>query len=121
MSQWVRINNNRPPEVDIEILEESALAMAQSTIHNAMLKAKITKADLARKMLRNRSFVTTMLSGNHNLTVRTMARALAACGCEIRFNAIPIEWNWQSVPQPHRERVPVAAGATTSIQAVDVV
>jgi hypothetical protein len=114
--QWVRrMIEDHPLQVDVEILEESSLAMAQSTIHNAMCKAKLTKADLARKMVRNRSFVTTMLSGDHNLTIKTMARALAACGCEIRFNAVPMEWNWQPIPQPRTQAVPVGAGTTMSV------
>lgn len=113
MSHWVKLGN----KVDIEVLEESALAMAQSTIQNAMDKAGIARAALARKMVCNRSFVTTMLSGEHNLTVRTMARALAACGCEVRFNAVPIEWNWQCTTQYQspKEGVPVSSGTTTFI------
>jgi transcriptional regulator with XRE-family HTH domain len=100
MSHWMS-NVNSP--IDVEVLEESALAMAQSTIQKAINEANITKADLARAMSINRSGVTRILSGSHNLTVKTMARALAACGCEVRFNAVPIEWNWQVINQPCRE------------------
>jgi|SRR5947209_20259026 len=107
MSHWVARFN---VPVDFEIVEESALAMAQSTIQNAIDAAQISKADLARKMRCNRSVVSRMLRGSHNLTIKTMARALAACGCEIRFENVPLEWNWASVPQPSGE---VAAHAAT--------
>lgn len=114
MSHWERSNNL----IDVEILEESALAMAQSTIQNAINRAELTRATLARRMLCNRSFVTMMLSGEHNLTIKTMARALAACGCEVRFDAVPIQWNWQCTPQQQlpREVVPAPAGTTTGIE-----
>ena len=79
---------------DLEVLEESALAMAQATIQNAMDEASISKADLARSMDRQRSFITRMLSGHHNLTVKTMARSLLACGYQIEFGVAPIVWNW---------------------------
>jgi predicted XRE-type DNA-binding protein len=108
MSHWVsRINTS----VDFDVLEESALAMAQSAIQNAINDAGITKADLARQMGCQRSVVSRMLSGNHNLTIRTMARALAACGSEVRFRTVPIEWNWGVVPQtPPREMGSAHAG-----------
>lgn len=107
MSHWTeRLNINH---VDFDILEESALAMAQSTIQNAINSACLSKADLARRMQCNRSVVTRMLSGSHNLTIKTMSRALAACGVEVRFETVPIEWNWASLPQPQGEQQAVHA------------
>src|SRR5207237_7652257 len=69
-----------PP--DTELIEETALAMAQGTIQNAITAAQIKRADLAAQMGRPRSFVSRMLKGDHNLTIKTFARALAACGFE---------------------------------------
>jgi hypothetical protein len=91
--QWVAVGCEEP---DLEILSESALAMAQATIHKAMVQSETKKADLARRMDTPRSFITRMLTGSHNLTVKTMARALAACGYEIEFGLTPIRWNWSS-------------------------
>ena len=88
------------PPSKVEILEESALAMAQSTIQGAVDAAGISKADLARKIGCNRSFVSRMLTGSHNLTIKTMARTLAACGFEVRFEKVRIEWNWADMPMP---------------------
>jgi len=99
--------------IDIGVLEESALAMAQSTIQNVIDESRISKADLARRMEIERSGVTRMLSGSHNLTIKTMARALAVCGREVRFEAVPLVWNWQSVPQPQVEALPTQVGSTT--------
>ena len=88
------IAHSREGSPDLEVLEESALAMAQATIQNAMDESEISKADLARSMNRPRSFITRMLSGHHNLTVKTMSRSLLACGYQIEFDMVPIIWNW---------------------------
>ena len=91
-NHWIASGREEFP--DLEVLEESALAMAQATIQNAMDEASISKAVLARSMDRPRSFITRMLSGHHNLTVKTMARSLLACGYQIEFGVAPIVWNW---------------------------
>jgi len=113
MNSWVNRVGSR---IDVEVLEESALAMAQSTIQNAMDEARVSKADLADRMECHRSLVTRMLSGSHNLTVRTMSRALAACGYEIRFQRVPLVWYWgaQAAP-PAQKALPAPAGSTMPV------
>ncbi len=111
MNYWVQ-SSTWDDSVDIEVLEESALAMAQSTIQNAINESGISRSDLARKMQCHRSFVSRMLTGNHNLTVKTMARSMAACGFEVRFKAVPIEWTWGNLPARIEEEVPANAGTT---------
>lgn len=110
--KWVGTINN---PIDVEVLEESALAMAQATIQNAINEAQISKADMARAMQISRSGITRMLSGSHNLTIKTMARALAGCGREVRFETVPIEWHWQAVPQTPAEALPTNVGSTICI------
>ena len=87
---------------DFDILEEAALAMAQATIQNAINRSGISRAELARRLDRPRSFVSRLLSGDHNLTLKTMARALLACGCEVRFGCEPLTWGL-----PHVEHTTV--------------
>jgi transcriptional regulator with XRE-family HTH domain len=114
MSHWV---GNVANHFDIEVLEESALAMAQSTIQDAILKAGISRSDLARRMECNRSMVSRMLSGSHNLTIKTMARALAACGFEARFQHVPIVWTWKSAPiTRYQDQLPAEAGSTKAVE-----
>lgn len=109
MNQWIA-RCHIP--VDYEVLEESALAQAQSAIQNAIIAANISQSDLARRMKCNRSVISRILSGNHNLTIKTMAKALAACGSEVRFELVPIEWNWVSDPQPKKENLAAHAVST---------
>jgi len=111
MNYW-ETSSTRPDVVDIEVLEESALAMAQSTIQNAINESGISRAELARRMDRNRSFVSRMLSGSHNLTIKTMARSMAACGFEVRFEPIRLDWSWIDVPEPQESEQPANAGST---------
>lgn len=107
---WMRSTTRS--DVDIGILEEAALAMAQATIQNAMDDTGVSKSELARRMGCDRSFVTRMLSGSHNLTIKTMAKSMAVCGFEVRFEPIPIQWNWVEPPCPVEEELPAFAGST---------
>lgn len=118
MSHWVGSTNRL---IDFEVLEESALAMAQSTIQNAITDAGISRIELARRMECHRSAVSRILSGSHNLTIKTMAKALAACGAEVRFERVPIEWNWISIPQPLEEEVVPACAGTTRLIAESLI
>jgi hypothetical protein len=113
MNEWVKCMGS---QIDVEVLEESALAMAQSTIQNAINQAGISRADLARNMECSRSFVSRMLGGNHNLTIKTMARALASCGFEVRFNTVPTVWNWgteSNTSSLHEQAVSAHAGSAS--------
>ncbi len=109
MTNWIV----RHEEPDLDVLEESALFMAQATIQNAINDAGLSRSELADKMNCPRSFVSRMMTGKHNLTVRTMARAMLACGFEVGFSRTPIVWNWLSNEcsrWPENEGVPATAG-----------
>jgi len=113
MSRWIH-TTDRGGGIDVEVLEESALAMAQSTIQKAINDSGISRSEIARKMKCNRSFISRMLSGNHNLTIKTMAKCLAACGFEVRFQPVRVEWNWVETTAPAEPEnvLPANAGGT---------
>jgi transcriptional regulator with XRE-family HTH domain len=92
MSQWFVGVRKEFEKNDLRVVEETALAMAQATMSNAIAASGISRAELARRMECPRSAVTRMLSGGHNLTVKTMSRAMAACGFEPRFGYEPLQW-----------------------------
>ena len=81
-------------DYDVDVVVETSLAMAQATIQTAMRESKIRNADLAERLDRPRSFISKMLSGSHNLTVKTLSRAMAACGYELTGQYQPIQWGW---------------------------
>ncbi len=92
IERWV--TRHEPHKINLRILEESALALAQSTIYSAMEAAGFSRSDLARELNRPRSFVTRLLKGDHNLTVKTLSRVLAGCGFELEIQAVPLRWSW---------------------------
>ena len=68
--------------------EENAIALANALMLGALHEAGMRRTDLARALGVSRPFVTKLLQGDHNLTVRAMARILAACGFELRFSRV---------------------------------
>jgi transcriptional regulator with XRE-family HTH domain len=116
-TQWVGSDHARKEPLDYEILQESALAMAQATIQNAFNESGLkSRAELARRMGKKRSYVTRILRGEHNLTVKTFALALAACGFRARLSYGPMQWGWARLepeypvlPQ-NESSVPAGAG-----------
>jgi len=115
MMHWAKPHEWTEGAIDLDIIEESALAMAQSTIQNAINRSGISRAEMARRTGRNRSFVSRILSGTHNLTVKTLARSMAVCGFEVRFQPIALEWNWAAVhpPSPQKKNMePANAGSS---------
>jgi len=74
----------------LEQYEEIALAMAQSTVADAIERSPLSQSGVAKQLGINRSFITRVLRGDHNLTVKTMARICAAAGFELRFGVVPV-------------------------------
>lgn len=105
-------NSSTRPEVDIGVLEEAALASAQAAICKVMKDSGLSQSEVARKMGRDRSYISRILSGSHNLTVKTMARTMAVCGYEVDFQPRQIEWNWVALPATRESEVPANAGTT---------
>ena len=81
-------------DFELTALEETALAVAQATIQNSLEDAGLSRAELARRMGTHRSFITRMMQGDHNLTIKTLARALGACGRQVALGAIEPQCVW---------------------------
>lgn len=75
--------------LDLDQMEEIALAMAQAEIEDAVSCSGLKYSQVAERADRPKSFISKILRGNHNLTIRTMARMFAACGYELRFGREP--------------------------------
>ncbi len=60
-------------------------------IARLMEERKVKKAELARRLGKSRAYVTQMLSGSANLTVRTLAEVAYALGVEVKLEAVPLE------------------------------
>jgi transcriptional regulator with XRE-family HTH domain len=79
----------------LEILQEGALALAQATIQKAIDDAGLSRAELAKRMDRPRSFISKIMRGDHNLTIKTYALVLAACGFEAEFGKCECKTSWE--------------------------
>jgi transcriptional regulator with XRE-family HTH domain len=99
--------------VDFEILQESALAIAQATIQNAMDSRGLKPSELAEIMGKHRPFVSRLLRSNHNMTIKTFALALAACGYRAKFGYAPPTSRWarQEPPKLLCQSAPASAGS----------
>jgi len=113
MTSWVELRPGEERPVDYLVVQETALAMAQATIQNALNQSGLKRSELAEKMGRPRSFISRMLRGSHNLTIKTFALALAACGFEPSFGYLPLQWGFMAdepVAVVTCDSVPTAGG-----------
>ena len=54
-----------------------------------MVKRNLSKADLARKLGKSRSWITQLLSGGSNMTIAILAEAAHSMDAEIRLKVKP--------------------------------
>ena len=120
VTTWVDASALREELVDVDLVQGASLAMAQATIQNAINRRKISRTDLAKRMGRQRSFVTRMMRGDYNMTIRTFALALAACAYRPTFGFTPVTWMWADESEKTTRKITesVSAGAGTFLFAI---
>lgn len=84
---------------------EGLVTEAGELIARLMEEQKVSRAELARRLGRSRAYVTQMLRGTTNLTLRTLAEVAYALGAEVKLKAVPLEHEqrvaaWAEVSQP---------------------
>ncbi|MCZ2150600.1 MAG: helix-turn-helix transcriptional regulator [Bryobacterales bacterium] len=62
---------------------------ASEMIARLMAERNVSRADLARKLNKSRAWVTQLLSGKANVTIRTLGEVVYALGAEVKLNAQP--------------------------------
>lgn len=65
------------------VAAEKALIEAAWLLQDALVECGLTQEDLARKLGKSRSYVTQLLHGRKNLTLRSLVSALDALGCDL--------------------------------------
>jgi transcriptional regulator with XRE-family HTH domain len=63
-----------------------------------MAEQNVSKADLARRLNKSRAWVTQLLSGKANMTVRTLAEVVYALDAEVKLHAQPPGWKVAGKP-----------------------
>lgn len=79
-----------PPEARRDYEQERLVRSATERISEAMEEAGISRADLARMMGTSRANVTTLLSGERNMTLRTLADLAAVLGQRVEITLEPL-------------------------------
>jgi transcriptional regulator with XRE-family HTH domain len=77
------------PEFRKMMAVETLVASASEEIARLMNAQKLTKADVARRLGKSRAWVTQLLNGSANMTVRTLAEVTFALGGEVKLQIQP--------------------------------
>lgn len=78
--------------------QESLLVDVTELLAEVMDKKKMNRAELARAIGKSKAFVTQVLSGNHNMTLRTVADLFGAMRCDVIVQAVPCAEDREGVP-----------------------
>jgi transcriptional regulator with XRE-family HTH domain len=80
------------PEFRRLLSVEALVVEASEQIARLMAEQSVSKADLARRLNKSRAWVTQLLSGKANMTVRTLAEVVYTLGAEVKLRAQPLSW-----------------------------
>lgn len=74
------------------LLEEESLILQGAELIAQLLEAQgVRRAELAERIGRTPSYVTQLLSGSRNMTLRTLAASCAALGARVNLKAVPLQ------------------------------
>jgi transcriptional regulator with XRE-family HTH domain len=74
-----------------EAMAEGLTLDATEALCEMMEEAKLSRADLAKKMGVSKAYITQLLSGSRNMTLQTLATAAFHCGRKIKVQYVPLE------------------------------
>jgi transcriptional regulator with XRE-family HTH domain len=77
---------------------EALVAEASEAIAKLMAEQNVSKADLARRLNKSRAWVTQLLSGKANMTIRTLAEVVYTLDAELKLHAQPPSWKMAGKP-----------------------
>jgi transcriptional regulator with XRE-family HTH domain len=86
------------PEFRRLLAIEALVAESSEVIARLMAEQNVSKADLARRLNKSRAWVTQLLSGKANMTVRTLAEVVYALDAEVKLHAQPPSWKMAGKP-----------------------
>ena len=68
-----------------ELNQERAILDLTELICEIMARTGVTRAELARRLGKTKGFITQLLDGRANMTIRTISDIFSALGCAIHF------------------------------------
>jgi transcriptional regulator with XRE-family HTH domain len=108
------------PEFRRLLSVEALVVEASELVARLMTEQNESKADLARRLKRSRAWVTQLLSGKANMTVRTLAEVVYTLDAEVKLHAQPPSWKmagkpvgagWQPIATTRRKSASGANGS----------
>lgn len=79
----------RPKDFEAVVKQERLILSATELIVGLMTVENVSRADLAKRMKVSRPTITQLLSGERNLTLRTLADIGHALGVEFEIRTLP--------------------------------
>jgi transcriptional regulator with XRE-family HTH domain len=69
--------------------QEELIVEVTEALARALRTSGLTRSQLATRLGRTRGFISQVLGGGRNLTLRTLADLAGALGCRVRVNLLP--------------------------------
>jgi transcriptional regulator with XRE-family HTH domain len=86
------------PEFRRLLATESLVTEASELISRLMAEQNVSKADLARRLNKSRAWITQLLSGKTNMTVRTLAEVVYTLDAEVKIHSQRPSWRMARKP-----------------------
>jgi transcriptional regulator with XRE-family HTH domain len=94
MNRHTWFESNLKTDKERRLFEQERLILdATENVFALMESNEVSKAELARRLGRTRAYITQILSGARNMTLRTLADVLFACGARARIRTEPLEYD----------------------------
>jgi len=86
------IEKLNPQSKDAQLyLQEKLIFEVTECIAELMQKNNVRKADLAKKLGKSKGYITQLLNGNANMTLRTISDVFWALGSALEINSVKFE------------------------------
>jgi transcriptional regulator with XRE-family HTH domain len=113
---------------DVEFQTEKVILDFTEQVVAYMGKQNMSRVDLAKRLGVSKAFVTKLLNGNPNLTIKTMVSISKTLGCDLNIDICPADFEVKkfyttpqkqsfSVEQFTEEYKPIPGGETNAIAA----
>lgn len=90
----------KSPEQERLLAEELLLLEASDYLFEIMEKRKIKKAELAERLGKSKAFITQVINGRRNMTLRTLSNLAWALGHQVKLN-LPSCYDWAEFGHEH--------------------
>jgi len=87
---------------DVEFQTEKVILDFTEQVVLFMEKQEMSRADLAKRLGVSKAFVTKLLNGNPNLTIKTMVNIAKTLGCELSIDILSLNGGKKQTKEANR-------------------